>query len=127
MTIEEQHPDINKIITSGDLTKYAEELPYAQAKATLNIIDHGNTSQVLKLLKEYKVARGIPLKAEEKKEEKKGEKKEEKKEEKPNEKIIAAAAVKTGSSSVLLPKSEVDKNDFVGAFNEAVAKDNLKK
>jgi hypothetical protein len=114
--VEAAHPDLDTILESGDLTVYAKSLPYEEAQKALQIIDRGNTRAVIKLLNEYKEARGI-TKA------------------KPIEtkitdviskdKINNATAVK-GAGPILIPKTESDKNDFTGAFNEAVAKSELR-
>jgi len=126
--LEDQHPDIDAILKvdpatkKNDIHKYAEELPYGKGKEALDIIDHGSTKQVLKLLAEYKKARGIDTKKTDDKTKGKG-----KVEMQPvdTNRVKAAAAVKTGSP-VILPKAEANKDDFVASFAEAVAKDEKK-
>lgn len=120
--ILEAHPDVEKYAKSGELNEWAKTLPYEQASQVIDVLAHGNARQVVKLLDDYKAAKGIPNP-------RLGTVGKPKVEEKPkvvpakiDEAKVRAAIVVKDKAPSLLPKTEPDKDDFEGTFN-AITKD----
>ena len=59
MAIEAAHPDLKKILQSGDLTKWIESLPPVMKAGAQQVYQYGSSADVINLLDEYKTQRGI--------------------------------------------------------------------
>lgn len=115
--IEKAFPDVEKLLDpiddkgqktgDGPVTTWAKTLPYAEAQEALATIERGKTSEVIKLLGDYKKATSAV-----------------KQEKVDPHKINKATAVRTGGP-VIIPRTELNKDDFAGTF-EAITADEKK-
>lgn len=126
--IQGVHKDVIELMKSGEIDKWVEGLSYKEALEKKRIMEKGKTQEVIDFLTEFKEKTGkiVPSK---------GNGKDDKGKEssitdlevKPagpsKEKVQSATAVKTGG--FILPKGKAAADDFVGAFDEAVAEDQL--
>jgi hypothetical protein len=120
-TIETAHPDVEKLLDpiddkgqktgDGPVTTWAKTLPYVEAQKALATIEKGKTSEVVKLLTDYKKATGAGVKQKDTTAE-------------DAHKRNKAAAVRTGGP-VIIPRTELNKDDFTGTF-EAITADDKK-
>lgn len=59
MAVKAAHPDLQSILSSGDLTRWIETLPPVMKAGAQQVYQYGDTDSVIALLDEYKKQRGI--------------------------------------------------------------------
>lgn len=115
--IVEAHPDVQKIVESGDLRKWIEDQPAYKRKMYTEVYKDGATTDVIDLFSTFKKETGL---AEEKpSEEKEEEKSEELEDTTKQEKLEDMEDVETKKTPVSESKGGASKNDYNGAWEEA--------
>ena len=127
--IAESHPDFLDVVNSGDLDAWIQDRAYSEAVELMEVRNGGNAKQVVELLDRYKEERATGKTSEadaakkEKEDKEKAAKEAKAKEEadrkaKRDKDLAASQAVRHRSGGP--PPGQADKDDFEGAFAEAV-------
>ncbi len=120
-TIRAVHPDFDSIAANPDLLAWIKELPTVSRTGALMVAQQGDAAQVIDLINDYKLARGIESAKSAPKTNKKSA---EEKQDKLVDKVKSALSVPTRGRAAkdLNPKSELSADDFDAAF-DAYAKE----
>ncbi len=110
--IIEAHPDYSTYLESGELIQFIEGQKGLTLKLYQNVVESGNASDVIELVQAFRESKGY---VEEKEKEPETPKKEI-----DTSKLEDMEAVSTKKTPVTGTKGGADKNDFGGAFQEAV-------
>jgi hypothetical protein len=113
-TILEVHPDAEVVLDKEkpvNVYTWIETLPMKEAVKAQAVLEKGNAKQVIKLFTEFKEKNGLQKPAT-------PSAKDITQTPAPDSRVAAATAVKGGGA--FIPKTKADKNDFEGAFAEAI-------